>query len=433
MRIALLLGVFGLLAACAPAQDIPNFYLTSPLSVQAGYEWGMPFGMSRVNDSSLLVTAPTLSLIKPGVKGDFRAYYMPEFTFYRHHSDLNAWNHSAGFRWGHRLSPRFSVDLNDAFYSTRDQARRLDSAFLLPRGRYNENSLYLTFAFDWRPNTRVKLLYDNSWVKYRADDLSKELRFSRLTNSYGASVEHRLSVQSKLTGTYSYMRPHALEEFDATGLPVGPLTPTHYFGLTYDFTPVRSLLLSFTGGAVRTDVYSWVVSAGAEKRFDRLTIGGGYSRYLSLMDGPAGIPFAPGLLRRFNDPASARMLPSNSITETVSFRVRANITRRLGAELAALGSRTTGGGKATDLRSVLSSARVDYKLTDHLRAFTTLQLYGQNANEIIPTSINRRRFFGGLEYTFSPTPEEISRRLDSLRSTGTPVPSVEAPPATEDK
>jgi hypothetical protein len=46
-------------------------------------------------------------------------------------------------------------------------------------------------------------------------------------------------------------------------------------------------------------------------------------------------------------------------------------------------------------------------------------VYRQNANPLFPLSIARQRSFGGIEYTFSPTPDEIARQKEQSRSRDT--------------
>ena len=49
-----------------------------------------------------------------------------------------------------------------SFIDTHDDALRFESAFLLPRGPYKDNSAFLKLSYDWSPETRVKLHYDNA-------------------------------------------------------------------------------------------------------------------------------------------------------------------------------------------------------------------------------------------------------------------------------
>ena len=64
----------------------------------------------------------------------------------------------------------------------------------------------------------------------------------------------------------------------------------------------------------------------------------------------------------------------------------------------------------------MGGLRVNYKISDHVTAFTSVDLYRQNANAILPTPISRGRYFGGIEFTFSPTPDEVARRREAARN-----------------
>ena len=80
----------------------------------------------------------------------------------------------------------------------------------------------------------------------------------------------------------------------------------------------------------------------------------------------------------------------------------------------------TGGDRNQALRSAMGGLRVNYRISEHVTAFTSVDLYRQNANVILPTPISRGRYFGGIEFTFSPTPDEIARRKNAMRNRNEP-------------
>lgn len=396
-------------------EGAPRLYKSSPLNFQAGFDSGLPVGNRRVSDTTFLLTMPTMTLMKVTPRGDFSVFYLPEFELFATATELNSWNHNAGIRWDYSMTPRFSFSMSDTFISTSDNGRRFDSSFLLPRGGYRENGLYTSLNYDLTSRTRMKLRYENTFVDFESQDLEPALFFSRMGNTVGLTVDHHFTPERKLSVSYSYLRAKSFDDFDSAGLPIAPITPTHYAGATYSFNPAHSVLIELTGGYVHNLQNSYVVGALVEKRYSRVVIAGGFSRYLTFLGSPAssGIIASAGI-------ATGRALPPNSISNTVSARIRGNLTERWAVESTFLASET-GGGTQT-LRSAMGGVRVNYKISDHLMIFGSVDVYRQSANPLMPVSIARHRSFGGIEYTFSPTPDEIARQkvLDRNRSVRAP-------------
>ena len=410
---AIIVAMFLLLCASgAWAQEdrVPKFYFTTPLDLQSGHEFGVLDGTRKVDDTTVLFTAPTFTAWRPTPRGDFSLNYEPQFEFFAHYGHLSSWNHQAGFKWNYKMTPRWSIDANDQFVATRDNSLRFDSAFLLPRGPYKENGTYLKLNYDWTPKTRIKAHFDNSFVSFREDNVTRPLFFSRLTNTYGLTVEHRFNPKSKLTGDYTYLRSHSFDKYDQAGFLVGPSTPTHVVAFTYDYNLTPRLLFEASGGYVRSAINSYVVSGLVEKHYNRVVISGGVSRYLSYLGSPA----TPGI-QAISGVGGVQDQLANTINDTASFRVRGDVSNRVGLEVTLIGTRTTGvqGG---NIEGMLAKLRVTYKLADHLAVFWSAQFFGQNANAILPEAISRKGIFAGIEYTFSPTAEEIARRRDAYNS-----------------
>ena len=399
-------------AGWAQQEGVPRFTKTSPLNIQAGFDSGIPSGDHRVSDSTFLLTMPTFTLMQGSPRSEFSLFYLPEFEIFATAKELNSWNHNAGLRWGYSMTSRLSVSMSDTFISTSDNGRRFDSSFLLPRGGYRENGLYTSLNYDLTTRTRVKLRFENTFVDFKSRDLAPALFFSRIGNTVGLTVDHHFTPQTKLSVSYSYLQARSLDAVDSAGLTILPILPTHYAGATYSINPARSLLLEFTGGYVRNLQNSYVGGALVEKRFSRLVIAGGFSRYLTFMGSPASpsITASAGI-------ATGRALPPNSISNTVSVHLRGYLTDHWGVETTFLAAET-GSGPQT-LRSAMGGVRVNYKVSEHVRLFGSVDVYRQNANPLFPVSIARQRSFGGIEYTFSPTPDEIARQRDQSRSRDT--------------
>ena len=290
------------------AQDdsFPNFYFITPLSLQSGREFGVLDGTTKVDDTTAMLTAPTFKLWRPSPRGDVSLTYEPQFQLFAHHGHLSSWNHQAGLKGNYTATPRWSLDVSDLFVATRDNNLRFDSAFLLPRGPYKENAAFLKLNYDMNSATRIKLHFDNAFVSFREDHVARPLFFSRLTNTYGLTAEHRLNPKVKLTGDYSYLRSHSFDKFDQFGFLVAPYPPTHVASLTYDYNVTPRLLLEVSGGYVRNTINSYVASGLVEKHFNRAVIAGGFSRYLSMIGSPATAGIQPDPRRGVGPQSAAK-------------------------------------------------------------------------------------------------------------------------------
>lgn len=409
---AMKLIVITVLLLCSTAAgwaQFPNLYFTTPLGLQSGRNFSVD-GTQKVDDTTMILTAPTLKLWRPSPRGEFSLTYQPQFELFAHQGHLSSWTHQAGLKGDYKMTPRWSIDVRDVFVVTRDNNLRFDSAFLLPRGPYRENAAFLKLNYDMDSQTRIKLHFDNAFVSFREDRVARPLFFSRLTNTYGLTAEHRLSPRLKLTGDYSYLRSHSFDKYDQFGFLVAPYPPTHVASLTYDYNVTPRILLEVSGGYVRNRINSYVVSGLVEKHFRRVVIGGGFSRYLSYLGSPA----TPGI-QAISGVVSGRSLPPNAINDTVSFRAQRDVSNRVGLELALIGTRTTG-LQGKNLKGLMARLRVSYKFADHVAVFWSAQFLGQNANELLPQAISRKGVFAGIEYTFSPTAEAVARRRDEYYS-----------------
>jgi hypothetical protein len=401
-----------LFSAATGWAQFPNLYFTTPLDLRSGRDFGVLDGTRKVDDTTVILTAPTFKLWKPSPRGQLSLTYEPQFELFAHYGHLSSWNHQAGLRGDYKMTPRWSIDVTDLFVATRDNNLRFDSAFLLPRGPYKENAAFLKLNFDRSSQTRIKLHFDNAFVSFREDHVTRPLFFSRLTNTYGITAEHRFTRKVKLTGDYSYLRSHSLDKYDQFGFLVAPYPPTHVASLTYDYNVTPRLLVELSGGYVRNRINSYVVSGLVEGHFNRVVIGGGFSRYLSYLGSPA----TPGI-QAISGVVSGRSLPPNTINDTASFRAEGDVSNRVGLELALIGTRTTG-LKGKNLKGMMARVRVSYKLADHVAVFWSAQFLGQNANELLPEAISRKGVFAGIEYTFSPTAEAVARRRDEYNTKG---------------
>ena len=398
-----------------PAQDRPNrFYLTSPLSMSAGYDDNFVVNSRAEDDTVFNLASPTFTWFRSTHRTRFSADYQAEFEFFNLNPSLNAWNHSATLRESYRINSRLSFDAGNAFLSTSDASRRLaDSRFLLPRGRFLQNSFFsgLQYRVDYR--TKLFFRFDNAITKMALTG-PRARRFDQMANAGTVTIDHTLNRQHSITGSYAYLH---VRQLDRTESEVDAYQPAHSLNAGYMYSLNSGLIIRATGGVVHGREVAYTAGGAVEKRLGGLWVMAGYQRYLSFFGG-----FAPsGGLAAGNIEFANGLAPS-SVFQTVSLRVRGNLTRRIGVDIH--GQRGHSNIADWRVKSTVAQSRLDYKLSERLAVFARAEYYGQNAGQFIDSPLARRRYVGGIEIILSRPPEPE----DSLRRRGKiPVESAEPP------
>ena len=400
----------------AQVEKKEGFHFTSPLSLSAGRDNQFLAGESVRDDTVFLLLGPTASIVRASQRTEFSLSYQPEFELFQENSDLNAWNHTAGFRLSSKITPRLRLDMGDSFLTTRDPSRRLgNSSLVLPRSLFQENAFYTGLEYELNPKTTLGVRFDNTVTLFNSPDAARTGFFDQMGYAGTVTLARRLTTQQKLTGTYSYLTLRLLNRDNDPSLPVlsGVSEPTHYLTLGYDVTLNRNLLLRLAGGTIHANGFSYMASGEIEKRLGPIWINAGYHRTISFFGGLGARGLGPSPELRFSD----GLLVGN-IYQMATFGVRGNLTERLGLDVHVRGSKTSSGRPGSAIKSLIGSARLDYKLTDRVVLFSTAEVYGQRSNELIGVPLSRGRFFGGLEIILSRSNgSRESRRSPALTTT----------------
>ena len=386
----LLLGIVAalLVEVAGWAQERPNgFYLTSPLSLSAGYDDNFVVNSRAVDDTVSILTAPTFSWIKSTHRAYFSVDYQPEFELFARYSSLDSWNHSATLRYSYRINSRLSGEAGDSFLSTSDTSRRLaDSQFLLPYGRFQQNFVFAGLAYRLDYRTRFYFRFDNA-ITTMALQGPQANRFDQMTNAGTATIDHTVNRHHFVTASYAYLRVRPLDREESTAY---SYPAVHALNAGYMYTVNPGLIFRVTGGLVRGREFAYTAGGAVEKQLGGLWIMAGYQRYLSFFGGlePSGgtagrpVPFTNGLL-------------PDSLYQAASLRVRGKLTRRVGLEFNGQRGRASYGGRG--FRSLIAQLRLDYKLSDRFILFARAEYYGYNVSQFSESPLSRRRYFGGVE------------------------------------
>lgn len=398
---AFLVSVAGL------AQERPNgAYLTSPLGLSAGYDQGFVANSAALNDTVVLLTSPTFALIKNTHRTSFSLDYQAEFEIFSRYQDLNAWNHSGTMRYSYRIDSRLSFDAGDSFLSTTDASSRLaDSQFLLPYGRFQQNSLFAGLKYRFSQRTQLFFRFDNAFTTM-ALPAPLTNQFNLMTNAGTATLDHTLTKHHSVTGSYSYVRVRPFDG-NASGGASYPALQALNAGYLYTVNP--GLLFRATGGVVRGSTIAYTAGGAVEKTLGGVWVMAGFQRYLSFFGG-----FAPGIGAASGAVPFADGLMANSVFEAASLRVRGKLTKRVGVDLNGQVGRASGADRG--VRGLIGQARVDYKLNGRLTVFARAEYYGQNVSEFSSFPLSRTRCLGGLEITLSRPPEtdDAARRRQDI-------------------
>lgn len=402
-RLSILLGIL-LVMNClglASAQRSDGFQFTSPLGVAAGYDNNFIAGSQVLNDTVILLTSPTLSWSRSTHKTNFDMSYEPEFEMYSHHSELNAWNHSATLHFSHRVDARLTFEAGDSFLSTTDPSRQLeDSLLFLPRGLFRQNLLYAGVSYRLDRRTTVHLRFDNAITTMELPRAVAGL-FDQDSLAGTVSIDRTLNRHHFITGSYSYLY---FVPFQTAARLNGPAfyQPLHNFDMGYTYSVNPGLIFRLSCGVIRGGQSAYTAAATVEKQLGQLWLTGGYQRYLSFFGPLSPIGGAPrGVI-----PFSQGLLP-NSVYQVASFGVRGKLTKRLSVKATAMRARNAAGIRNGNIQSWVSRARLDYKLSGPFVVFTQLDFYNQNLNEFSPLPLSRRRYLGGVEIVLSHRREVI--------------------------
>jgi hypothetical protein len=394
-----MLSLLAVTSLSAQVEKKEGFHFTSPLSLSAGRDNRFLAGESVWDDTVFLLLGPTTSIVKASQRTEFSLSYQPEFELFQENSNLNAWNHTAGFRLSSKITPRLRLDMGDSFLTTRDPSRRLgNSSLVLPRSLFQENAFYTGLDYELSPKTTLGFRFDNTVTLFNSPDAVRTGFFDQMGYAGTVTLSRRLTSQQKLTGTYSYLTLRLLNRENDPTLPAisGVSAPTHYLTLGYDVTLNRNLLLRLAGGTIHANGFSYMASAEIEKRLGPIWIDAGYHRTISFFGGLGSPGLGPSPELQFSD----GLLVGN-IYQMASFGVRGNLTNRLGLDLHVRGSKTSSGQPGSAIKSLIGSVRMDYKLSDRMVLFSTAEVYGQKSTEQIGVPLSRSRFFGGLEIIVS--------------------------------
>jgi hypothetical protein len=385
-------------AGVVRAQTHPDgFFLNTPLSLSSGYDSHFIVGSQAVDDNVTLITGPTAAWLTSTHRTDFSLDYQPEIELFAEHPGFDAWNHVGTLRLSHRINSRWSLHAGDYFLSTMDPTRKLENSLvLLPRGRFNQNTLFADLVYRVNGTTKLTFRADNALTIISLPQL--EGRLDNVTTAGTVTIDRIISSRHQLTGSYSFLHVTPLSAPTS-----GSASSVNLLIVGYTFTVNPELLIRLSGGYVAGAESAFNGSASIEKKLGGVWVAGGYQRYLGFFGG-----FTPVGGVAVGPPGFVSGLTPKSVYQVFSLRASGQLTKRIGlaAELQKALSGVDAAGQG--IKSLIVQSRVDYKVNGRLALFAQVDHYAQNINPFFDQSLSRNRYFGGVDITLT-RPQEADR------------------------
>ena len=388
-----------LVAGVARGQEHPDgFFLNTPLSLESGYDSHFIVGSQAVDDDVTIITGPTVAWFTSTHRTEFSLDYQPEIELFAEHSGFDAWNHEATLRLTHRINSRWSMHAGDYVLSTMDPTRKLENSLvLLPRGRFDQNTLFADLVYRLNGTTKITFRFDNALTIVSLPQL--EGRLDNVTVAGTTTIEKIFSSRHALTGSYSFLHVTPLSSETS-----GSASNVNLLILGYTFTVNPELLIRLSAGGVEGSAESaFNGSAAVEKKFGGVWVAAGYQRYLGFFGG-----FTPVGSVATGQPGFASGITPNSVYQVISLRASGQLTRRVSLQAEGQKALTGVDAAGQGIRSLILQGHIRYKVNDRLALFAQLDHYAQNINPFFDQSLSRNRYFGGIEITLS-RPQEADR------------------------
>jgi hypothetical protein len=368
------------------------------------------------------LVAPSFYLFKPwSPRTAFRATYQPELELFQHNGDLSSVNHLMRAHFSHQFTPRFSLNVADAFVATDDPSRHLGNSFLLlPPTSFRENSFDIGLDHILTPKTSWGVRFDNTITKYGLPPEFRQLFLDQMGNSITGSLSRKLTRHQRLMGTYSYM---SLRVLDAEGQPspVGDYPRAHYLTASYSNQLSPGFTFGFTGGAIHAAEFSYVAGANIEALLtERLWFDASYTRSISFFGGAGPTP-PPGYAGTGVDTGSL-----SNIYQMVTLGLQGNLSPRAAFEIRSTWATSESHLAGRRAHSLGGRIRLDYQLGEHLLAFALAEIYSQTQNEVAGIPTSRTRVGAGLQFTFA-RPHMMNRDPSAAPPAGTTGPRLMLP------
>jgi hypothetical protein len=358
----------------------------------------------RLSDQVMTLTLPKLAFQNYGRRHELVLTYVPQIEMFRTNSDQNSWSHDAAVNFTYHLSRSLQFSVGDAYRTSKDPALTLQNVFLLlPRNRYEENGIRGQVDFKASGVTDFQVRYDATRTTYGITDPFQTRIFDNTAKGIAIQATHFLSRTQRLRVKTSFYKFQPINQAKPLDDAVDTTRAYQHLmrsvDVQYRLRTTPSTYLSFQGGATQIiKGLTYTLGVGADKRFGKWWLGGGYTRSLSFIAlGPTF--FANGL-------------NPQGFYDAVYISTRAWLTDKSTFQFRLTGARGSADGLAKPNQSLMGFARFDYRLNDRTVWFATMDRFQQNKNDYVATPLMRNRFMTGIEFSITSERERRTNRLN---------------------
>jgi CheY-like chemotaxis protein len=388
-------------------QDLRHFYFTSPFAASGLRETRLPVETQTVGDTAAAIALPEMTIANVQPRTEFYLSYHPTLELFSNNQNLDTATHTAGLRFAHELSPRLVVSVRNSFLRTQDPTRQLrENVFLLPRTPYQENVFSLTTDFLKNSRTKYSFEFDNTLSYLSLKNLQHTLpsdRFDQVAGGVTASVTHKIAVQQRLTGSYSFLLFRDLH----TGI-AESIRHAHNANITYEYgRDQRGLYVELSAGALHGSSTSYTALTRVGYAWRSLTVYTGYSRQFAFVRGLGSAVESETRL--------ASGLSPESISQVVTLDVAATVRGHLVIDLGGSDGKGASPLSVGDIRSVTGRLQMAYRL-GRVFPFLGAEFYGQNFNPLTGSRMDRSRYFAGFAVSLSPVTEAANAPVGDYSS-----------------
>ena len=379
-----------------PTAPPPRFGFTTPLSLSAVRETRLPVEQRKIDDWIGHVAFPEMTLADVTARSEFYLSYHPTFEIFGTHKDLNNVAHSGRLRFARELAPRWVIGFRDSFLSTEDPTRALrENVFLLPRTPFWENFLSVNLDYLRDSRTKYSLDFDNtvSFLSLRnLHHIQPSDSFDQVAGAITASVTHKLEVQERVIGTYSFLLFRNLHTGQEESV-----RRAHHANVTYEYGwENRGIFMEVSAGVLHGSSTSYTTLGRVGFNWRNFSIASGYSRQFAFVRSLSGI-----------DTALSGGLSADTIAQAVTLDLTGTVGGALVIDFGASAGKGDTSLSTGEVRSLTGRARIAYRV-GRVFPFVGAEFYGQNFNPMTLSRMNRSRYMAGVSIALDSVVETVN-------------------------
>ena len=383
------------LLGVSPALSQDGFRLISPVQVTIGRDYGFLAHGQKLTDTVLVVHPPEFRFTNTSPRSGFSASYQPEIELFDNNRDLNTLNHTGTASFTVRITQRLRFNATDDLLVSHDPTRSIaGSLIFLPRRSFKQNMAHVDINYALSPRNTASFSFDNVAASAPLNTAAFP-GTSRVRSAGTVSLAHGFGEKQTVAATYSLLNAHA-----------------QFVGLSYESQLAHDLTVHLAAGLIRDGGKNYLMSSQVEKRLGTIWLNAGYHRFVSVYGSSiqGGVPIG-------NDLVLPGGVSRTNIYQVFSTGVSGRLSSRAGIEVQAAATKNKSEIADRDINNISGRFKLDYGLTERLKAYTDLQFYSQTFNVFVGAPIDRRRYLAGIQFDISRLANHVSHFPEQTKPT----------------